>query len=410
MYLPTRPNDLLWWEAIQLADREKLASFDFGRTSADNAGLLFFQRKWGTIETDINHFVRTRSECARPDWSGHRPSRGVSALVKRLPSPALRFGGPLLYRPPWGGPPAGRRHALPLPSRYAPDPHKEAVATYFSLEAPYWETVYETGAGQQHGLAAYERDLRRRLVLGRLDRHAGRRHLSVLDVGCGPGVFLAEVARRGHTVTGIDLSEEMVRRANARLTAYVGGRVACRVADVEHLPLESDSFDVVLCLGVLPYLRRDEAAVAEMKRVLRTGGLGIAVLPNLTKLGSLLDPYYYLVRCWQYIVGRLRGPRQAQHSSCFGRNVGFGIRRYSRRASVRALGAANPPGSAPECVGFGPLTFSRHPLLPLRWSIALSERLRTLAQRYPALLGRVTNEWIISFGKKAARRAHESLH
>ena len=113
-------------------------------------------------------------------------------------------------------------------------------------------------------------------------------------------MIIEELARRGHTVAGIDLSEEMVREANERLRTYHAGRPPCRQGDVEHLPFKEGSMDVVLCLGVLPYLHEDHAALSEIRRVLKKGGMGILVLPNLLRLGILFDPYYYLRRSWEY--------------------------------------------------------------------------------------------------------------
>jgi 2-polyprenyl-3-methyl-5-hydroxy-6-metoxy-1,4-benzoquinol methylase len=61
------------------------------------------------------------------------------------------------------------------------------------------------------GLVPSDLDLRRRFLLAHVD--PGMR---VLDVGCGEGVFAAELARAGAQVVGIDAAEEPLRRARAR--------------------------------------------------------------------------------------------------------------------------------------------------------------------------------------------------
>lgn len=78
---------------------------------------------------------------------------------------------------------------------------------------------------------------------GALSLSAGSR---VLDVGCGPGRHALALARRGATVTGIDISEEFVRLAGE--AAHTEG-LACefQVADARHLPYDGQ-FDAVICL------------------------------------------------------------------------------------------------------------------------------------------------------------------
>jgi len=97
-HLSCRPNDLLWWNAIELAERRNLAFLDFGRTSLENKGLLFFKERWGTIGRDIVHMV-----LARPGHEGRVKredlSHGaVSTIIKHTPSIFLRMAGAGLYR------------------------------------------------------------------------------------------------------------------------------------------------------------------------------------------------------------------------------------------------------------------------------------------------------------------------
>jgi SAM-dependent methyltransferase len=87
-----------------------------------------------------------------------------------------------------------------------------------------------------------------------------------LDVGCGPGVLLAELARRlgAGRVAGIDPSEPFVRAARA---AVPGADV--RLGAAERLPFADRSFDVVLSQLVVNFMGDADAGVAEMRRVAR---------------------------------------------------------------------------------------------------------------------------------------------
>ena len=89
----------------------------------------------------------------------------------------------------------------------------------------------------------------------------------VLDLGTGTGDAALLLAREyPHArVRGVDLSPEMVRRAQQRIGLDPEGRVAFRVADASHLPYEDASFDLVAQLNMPPFYR-------ETARVLRPGG------------------------------------------------------------------------------------------------------------------------------------------
>ena len=88
-----------------------------------------------------------------------------------------------------------------------------------------------------------------------------------LDIGTGLGDGALLIAREfPHArVRGVDISGEMVRRAQARIGLDPEGRVAFKVADAADLPFEEDSFDLVAQLNVPPFF-------AEIARVLRPGG------------------------------------------------------------------------------------------------------------------------------------------
>jgi SAM-dependent methyltransferase len=91
-----------------------------------------------------------------------------------------------------------------------------------------------------------------------------------LDIGTGLGDAALLVAREfPHArVRGIDFSEEMIRRAQARIGLDPEGRVAFKVADAADLPFEDESFDLVTQLNVPPFF-------AEIARVLRPGGFAL---------------------------------------------------------------------------------------------------------------------------------------
>jgi SAM-dependent methyltransferase len=98
------------------------------------------------------------------------------------------------------------------------------------------------------------------------------RESRVLDAGCGEGVLVDEYADR-LAITGVDANYSSARVRTASLTA---------------LPFEDGYFDRTLCLDVLEHLSYEDQsrALAELHRVLRTGGELLVSVPNLAHLQS----------------------------------------------------------------------------------------------------------------------------
>jgi SAM-dependent methyltransferase len=118
---------------------------------------------------------------------------------------------------------------------------------------------------------------------------------TVLDVGCGPGGFCQLVAETGATVVGIDASQALIEISRERVPS---GRFD--VGDMQFLPYEDDSFDVIAGFNSFQYAADRVAALRETRRVARPGGLVHVVVwgreehtelvAALRALGPLLPP------------------------------------------------------------------------------------------------------------------------
>lgn len=95
---------------------------------------------------------------------------------------------------------------------------------------------------------------------------------SVLELGCGTGYFLAELARSGHSATGIDPSARMLAHARSRADCaqLVQGRA-------EALPFPDASFDRVIVINALHHFLDPRTAIGEARRVLRPGGAFLTI-------------------------------------------------------------------------------------------------------------------------------------
>ena len=113
---------------------------------------------------------------------------------------------------------------------------------------------------------------RRRIVRAALGASAGER---VLDVGCGPGFYCAELLEDvgpSGSVVGVDGSPAMLALAARRCAAYAN--VELLEGDALELPVADASFDAVLSVQVQEYVADAAAASAELWRALRPGGGG----------------------------------------------------------------------------------------------------------------------------------------
>jgi 2-polyprenyl-6-hydroxyphenyl methylase/3-demethylubiquinone-9 3-methyltransferase len=111
---------------------------------------------------------------------------------------------------------------------------------------------------------------RRAFLLGHV--RAGDR---VLDLGAGDGTFAAELGAAGCEVIAVDVADEALRRARARVPQLD----ARRVDDGGPLPIDEDSVDVVWAGEVLEHAADVVGLLAEVRRVLRWGGTLLVTTP-----------------------------------------------------------------------------------------------------------------------------------
>lgn len=98
---------------------------------------------------------------------------------------------------------------------------------------------------------------------------------TVLDLGSGAGndVFVARrIVGSSGTVIGVDMTEAMIRKANANKALLGYTNVEFRLGDIENLPVDPASIDVVLSNCVLNLVPDKTRAFAEIFRVLKPGG------------------------------------------------------------------------------------------------------------------------------------------
>lgn len=94
--------------------------------------------------------------------------------------------------------------------------------------------------------------------------------VNVLDIGCGAGFLTNALAKNGHRVTGIDISEESLNTAKSYDTIQ---KVTYLKEDAYSLPFKEGTFDVVCAMDILEHVDNPKLLINQASKVLKPGGL-----------------------------------------------------------------------------------------------------------------------------------------
>ena len=122
----------------------------------------------------------------------------------------------------------------------------------FDPLAETYDRCYDTAKG-----AMYDR-LEKQAVAELLLKNTSGGKL--LDVGCGTGHWSYFFIQQGFTVTGVDISPEMIRIANEKTR----NRISLKIADAHNLPFDDETFDVSVVITTLEFSRNPAGVIHEM--------------------------------------------------------------------------------------------------------------------------------------------------
>ena len=145
-----------------------------------------------------------------------------------------------------------------------------------------------------------------KIIKSEINRYC-RPQRNVLDLGCGQGDNLRELALQGMNTYGIDpLVNTSLRPAKEKddvmgvHTDYVRGVG-------ESIPFRDESFDMVICLSTFQHVADQEKTIDEITRVLRPDGALICSVPSFRSFETLfrwMDVPYYVTRKYDYVTFR----------------------------------------------------------------------------------------------------------
>ncbi len=262
--------------------------------------------------------------------------------------------------------------------------HHKLITSFFEEIAPEWKAIYE-----RRDVCSVIHQYRHSEVLALVEKCGIAPGSAVLDVGAGAGLMTVALAKRGYRVHATDCAKAMTDLTRrAILAAGVDDRVTQSLADVNCLPLRSSQFQLVVALGVIPWLDCAESAVKEMCRVLQPGGYVIVNADNRWRINLLLDP---LSRLGMMAGGALRRLK-------IRRPIAF-ARFHSPWEFDSCLVHAGFRKVEGKTLGFGPFTWLRKPLVGKSLGIKINDRLQRSSDRGTPVLRLLGAQYLVLASK-----------
>ncbi len=271
--------------------------------------------------------------------------------------------------------------------------HRKAVNEFFQKSSSYWRDVYRAET-----LSAFIYRERRAAVLKMVDKLELPVWSRILEVGCGAGLTTVALAQRGYRVNAVDTVEVMLGLTRQAVReAGIDDHVETSLADVCQLSFPPRYFELVVAVGVLPWLECPERGLSEMFRVTRSGGCVILTADNSWCLNLILDPICFpglrQVR-WKIAetLKRLNiwNPSRPRSS------------RHSKKEIDRLLNQAGFHKLEGGTIGFGPFTLFRKKLLPDPLAVKVHQRLQLLADRQFWGIHLLGSEYVVMATKSLA--------
>lgn len=250
---------------------------------------------------------------------------------------------------------------------------QEQVNAYFQSSSEYWKRIYETRA-----LTPLIYQTRQASVLDWISELRLPPSARILEIGCGAGVLTTELARAGFRIEAVDAAPAMLQltQQNA-IKNGVADRVALSLADVHALSFPKTTFDLVLAIGVIPWLHDEKRGLLEMRRVLKPNGHLVVTADNEWRLGRIVDPASTpIFRPFRTVAKSILRTSRLDNPS-----RRFQAKRHTPGEIDRLLVTSGLRRIKSKCVGFGPFTIFGRQIFTEELGISFHVRLQSLADQ-----------------------------
>jgi 2-polyprenyl-3-methyl-5-hydroxy-6-metoxy-1,4-benzoquinol methylase len=273
---------------------------------------------------------------------------------------------------------------------------QKLVDKFFDTKATYWKDTYKERDIQ--GII-YQR--RQAAALRYIDGLSIPRTSHVLEIGCGAGLLTTALAKRGFAVEAIDHAQAMIDlTVEYARKMGVDTRINACMGDIHELSYEDQSFDLIVALGVMPWLYDFQKALAEITRVTAPNGYVILSMDNMLRATTLLDPLTFPA------VSRIRSllKRKLERAGLLTPwkpwSNATPYRQHSIREFNKNLSEAGITLVKSTSVGFGPFTFFGHPLFSESLGIKIHQKLQDYADNGYPIFRSTGSQYLVLATKK----------
>jgi len=248
---------------------------------------------------------------------------------------------------------------------------QDRVNALFDAGSSYWNELYS-----HQDVFGLIHQQRRDTALGFFSELRLPKESRILEAGCGAGLTTLALARRGYRIDAMDSVPAMIELTRQHASqSGLADSVSAEVGDVHSMKFEDSSFDLIMAMGVTPWLHDLRSALEEMVRVLKPGGYIVLNADNKYRLNHLLDPLLNpVVTPIRKSVKRLLESACARKPSTAAKPHMYSVaefKDYLRSAGLSEL--------QHRMLGFGPFTILNRKILPDSIGVKVHQTLQKYA-------------------------------
>lgn len=152
---------------------------------------------------------------------------------------------------------------------------------YDSLETGYYDKIYRRSGAIRRFWHHYKFKAIESLIVSSSQSR-------ILDIGCAAGSFLGHLRKPCLDKTGVDIARKQIEYANQK---YGNSRCHFIAGDIRQLPLERESFDIVVLSEIIEHISKSQGGcfIARIHELLKPGGKLILTTPNYKSLWPIIE-------------------------------------------------------------------------------------------------------------------------
>jgi 2-polyprenyl-3-methyl-5-hydroxy-6-metoxy-1,4-benzoquinol methylase len=283
------------------------------------------------------------------------------------------------------------------------DQQQRLVDELFATQATYWRDTYK-----EKDISDVIYQIRQAVALKYVDGLSLPKTVRVLEIGCGAGLMTAALAKRGFLVEAIDHSQAMVDLTiqHAEQTGIANQINVC-TGDIHELSYENQTFDLIIALGVIPWLHDFQKALAEIARVITSSGYIVLTMDNALRATTLFDPKTFPPLAWirSSIKRKLVKAKLLRSWNPWMNAPPY--RQHTPKEFNRSLCEAGLTVMKSTSVGFGPFTFFGNRMFSNGVGIKIHQKLQQYANKEYPFFRSAGSQYIVLATKSHSNQFHK---